>query len=131
MSRLPLHNLDEGGRLRDGWIWMDRRRWPGIRILWLWMRQGFPRDFPVIVEEGTITALARSVDDDGKPEINAEDIKVRDWRFSHAMLPMGGMHTEDLMRGLFARRSATVTLPDGSEKRYTLIPEYEEREEWA
>lgn len=124
MSGLPLHDLDENGRLRDGWIQMDRRHWPGLRILWLWFRQGRPRDFPVIVREGTITAIARSVDVNGKPEVNAEDIKVRNWRFSHALLPMGGMRTEDLMRGLFVRRQAAVTLPDGSVKRYTLIPEW-------
>lgn len=127
MSKLPTHHLnDEDGRLREGWVFMDRRHWPGFRFLWLWVQQGCPRDFPIIVEEGTITATARSVDPDGNAEIHAEDVAVRNWRFDHSLLPAGAMHTTELIRGLFARRPATVTFPDGSTKLITLIPEWDE-----
>ena len=106
--------LQEDGKLRDGLLWMDRRRWPGVRTLWLWLRQGMPKDFPVIVGEGTITATARDVEPDGTPVINAEDVKIRDWDFSHSLLPMGSIHTHVLIRGLLERRNTQVTFPDGS-----------------
>lgn len=125
MTKLPTHSLNEDGRLREGWVWMDRRHWPGLRVLWLWLKQGCPRDFPVIIKVGTITAVARSVarsvDVDGRPALRAKDITVRDWHFVHALLPMGGMHTEDLISGLFARHAATVTFPDGHQEMLKLI----------
>lgn len=111
--------LDEGGHLIEGLLLMERRRWPGLRALWLWVRQGRPRDYPVIVQEGTISAIASAVDPDGSPVIDAEDVTIRGWAFSHSLLPPGGIRTHDVIYGLLARRTAEVVFPDGHvERRY-------------
>ena len=112
--------LDEDSRLIEGLLMVDRRRWPGWRTLWLWLQQRRPRDYPVIVREGTITAVARAVDDAGLPVIESRDVVIRNWSFSHSLLPSGAMDTHDLIDGLLDRRLATVTFPDGHQRQMRL-----------
>lgn len=109
METEEIHSVH--GCVTNTWVVGDGRCWPGLGLLWLWLRQCRPRDFPIITGEGTITAQVSDLSD---PHVTiVSDIAVRDWSFDHRMLSGGGMRAEDVIEGLLLRRKATITFPDG------------------
>lgn len=115
------HRLDHDDHLVTGSLWNEHRKWPGFRTLWLWARQGCPRNFPVITEEGIIAARATGREADGTPQIDAADITISDWEFDMSLLPAGSITASDVIDGLLERRAASVIFPDDGHTEHLLL----------
>lgn len=109
-------NLDDGeNNMIDMYLINETRSWPSPRLVWLWLRQGRPRDFPVIVHEGTITA---TTNDDGTA---ADHLTISDWSFDQRFMPVGILHTRHLFQELCLRKLADITFPDGHVERKHIL----------
>jgi hypothetical protein len=91
-------------------------RWPGLRALWLWLRQGCPRRFPVVTRRGEIVGRVSQYLADGTAVIDASGVTVRGWTFDFSLCETGVYRVADLSRDLQERYPVRVVHPDGREE---------------
>jgi hypothetical protein len=105
-TRIPDGPVD--GRI----VFIEGSSRPSPGTLWRWLRQGRPRDFPVILQVGQIEATAETVWGDS---LEVGNIRITDWAFETSMLdgPVV-LPLAVIAEGLLARYPVEVTMPDGN-----------------
>lgn len=100
----PMTPLNGNYHDDDGFITYPNQTWT-LWHVWLWWRQGRPRNFPIVLKPGM---LAITVD-----ERNAVvDILVEDFHLSTINCP-GFISMGEISRGLLKRYGGTVHYPGG------------------
>ena len=101
---------------------ITKPHWPGWRVLWLWLRQGMPRDRPVLVQRGTFTGRVPHATGDQV----AEELCLSDWRWSNNMMRAGVYDIGAWMEEVTTTYPCSVTFPDGHVEEIVLRPLPEE-----
>lgn len=89
---------------------------PSPHQLWCWLRQGRPRDFPVVTRRGTL--VARVPADWSGDHIPSDHFKMSGWAFAHGFQPAGVTKVADLVGPLIERYGVTAQWPDGTCRHY-------------
>lgn len=92
----------------------ERKRWITTpRLMWHWLRQGRPRDFPVILKRGTSTVTIR--------EDGTYGLAFKDWSLDFRMTSPGLTSHWAVVVELMRRYECDVILPSGETQRTRVV----------